>query len=194
MKTNLTKLLLDITNREFADIVYDFLIQKVGILKRDFLQNKSFNKKNGIYISTINCMQFLFKNTNIGNKTKVFYLENLDNIFNIKDKILYDFEICHYQFKESLLCAFMLFSHNQNSAIIIDIINMFITCITNEKIISIDFGVKNTSHYFQEKKIYSLIFNLIRFKKIKEYKKNKYFEFFNKSFRPLYEKTYIQTG
>lgn len=194
MKTNLIKLLLDVQNREFADIVYTFLIKKIGILKRDFLQNKSFNKKNGVYLSTINCMKFLLKNLNMEKKCNILYLENLENIFDLKDQILYDFEICHYKFKESLLCTFMLFNNKQNSVVIIDIINMFTTCITSKKIINIDFGIKNTSHYFQEQKIYSLIFNLIRFKKIKEYKQSKYFEFFNKNFRPLYEKTYIQTG
>ncbi|BCL65745.1 hypothetical protein IOLA_113 [uncultured bacterium] len=192
MKINLTKLLLDIKNKELSDFIYIFLLKKIGILKRDFIQNKSFNKKNGIYVSTINCMNFLLKNIN--NNINFLYLDNIYNINQDIKTLIYDFEICNYKFQESLLCAFMYFHNSQNIIIIIDILNMFVTCITNNKITNMDFGIKNTTHYFKETKIYSLIFNLIRFNKVQEYKKHKNFSFFNKNFRPLYEKTYIQLG
>lgn len=192
MKINLTKLLLDINNKDFANFISILLLKKIGILKRDFIQNKSFQKKNGIHISTLNCMQFICKY--IDSNLKIKYIENIDNIYKFKDFILYDFEICQYNFNETLLCILMQLNKEQNVIIIIDIINVFVTFVTNTKINSIDFGIKNTSKYFKEQKIYSLISNLIRFKKISDYKKNKYYKFFNQIFMPLYEKTYIQSG
>lgn len=99
MKINLTKLLLDIKNKELSDFIYIFLLKKIGILKRDFIQNKSFNKKNGIYVSTINCMNFLLKNIN--NNINFLYLDNIYNINQDIKTLIYDFEICNYKFQES---------------------------------------------------------------------------------------------
>lgn len=192
MKTSLSKILLDIHNKDFVYLINEFFSCKIGVLKRDFIQNKSSNKKNGIYISTINCMNFLIKS--IKTETKIIFLHNIDELSNLKNKILYDFEICNYRFKESLLCIFILLDDSQNVIFIVDIINLFITCITNKNILNIDLGIKNQSNYFSENKIYSLIFNLVRFNKVNEYKRNKYFKLFNSYFRPLYEKTHIQAG